>query len=86
MDWTVLVCVWLSSSFVTAGSDRALAASRCTGGSCGSCLACAVPGASLLLLGMLGTLVRRRKEQPASSPVAAGDDHAFDPVEGHSSP
>jgi len=41
-----------------------VAASRCTGGSCSTCLACAIPGVSVLLLGVWGKLSHRVNRVP----------------------
>lgn len=41
-----------------------VAAGRCTGGSCSTCLACVLPGVSVLLLGVAGSLSQRVNEAP----------------------
>jgi hypothetical protein len=44
------------------GGATGLALSRCAGGACTACFACAVPGAGLVLLAVL----RRRRVTPAA--------------------
>lgn len=49
------------------GGATGLALSRCAGGACTACFACAVPGAGLVLLAVL----RRRKAPPLPPPEPA---------------
>ncbi len=52
------------AAFGAAAGVAGLAASRCAGGSCSACLACAVPGASMVLLAVLGKVSKLPRSQP----------------------
>lgn len=52
------------AAFGVAAGVAGVAAGRCTGGSCGSCLACVLPGVGVLLLGVLGSLSQRVNQSP----------------------
>ncbi len=60
----------LHAALGAAAALAGLTAGRCSGGSCGSCLACAVPGASVLLLALAssrGTEAQTRPRAPVDS-------------------
>lgn len=52
------------------GAATGLALSRCAGGACTACFACAVPGAGLVLLAVLRR--PRRGKEPGPGAASAG--------------
>lgn len=70
----------LHAAFGVAAGITGVAAGRCAGGACTTCLACAVPGLGVVVLGVLGHIAGRAKS-PATAAPAAGAPSALVPVE-----
>lgn len=64
---------WFYAAFGAAAGLTGAAASRCAGGACSARMACAVPGVSVLVLGVLGRLAKPAKPAVAAEPAAPGE-------------
>ncbi len=70
------------AAFGVAAGIAGLAAGRCGGGSCSRCLACAVPGASVVALAVLGKLTSRARSAAARASAEERERRALAGTEG----